>query len=93
VTITHFRDGAGYADTWYDAIDADEEVHAYYWTNPASVDVSMAAASWGADTTEGSIYLTVESYYQDVVPNECTTGFAEGMQLENPLVYFELEQK
>lgn len=64
MTITHFRDDDGYADTWYDAIDMDEQEHSYYFTVPSHAD--------GSD----EIYLTVESYYQDVIPNECTTGIA-----------------
>ena len=64
MTITHFRDNDGYADTWYDAIGMDEAEHNYYFTVPSDYQSS------------DDIYLTVESYYQDVIPSECTTGVA-----------------
>ena len=56
----------------------DEEYHTYYFIPPK---------------VNGRIYISVETYYQDIIPNECTTGSVQqpdGSTLEvpNPIVYF-----
>ena len=59
--IAHMRDSEGYKDAWYDEIDnTNEETYtSFYITVPAN---------------DGALYFTVESYYQEIVPLECTTG-------------------
>ncbi len=57
--IAHIRDSEGYSGDWYDAESMDEEYHSYYITVPKN---------------DGVLYFTVESYYQNVIPNECTSG-------------------
>ena len=39
------------------------------------------------------MYITVETYAQDIIPNECTTGSVKQpdgsiVEMPNPLVYF-----
>jgi len=60
--IAHNNEENGYSDTWYDAIDIDEEAHNYYFT-PATAD--------------GNLYVTAETYSQDIIPSECTSGVYE----------------
>ena len=49
-------DKHGYQNTWYDALNMDEQNHLYFFTPPK---------------TEGNLYFTVETYYQDIVPEQC----------------------
>lgn len=65
------RDSEGYSDTVYDAEDMDEYDHNYYITVPEN---------------DGFLYFSVETYYQEMIPNECTTGTYIGYQLPNPVV-------
>jgi len=39
---------------------------------------------------DGDLYFTTESYYQDLVPNECTTGTYLGNQVTSPVIDIEL---
>jgi hypothetical protein len=78
--IAHMRDSEGYSGYWYDAESMDEAYHKYYITVPAN---------------DGALYFTVETYYQDVIPNECTTGtvtFSSGATstLPNPLLHYQV---
>ena len=78
--IAHYRDGEGYSGDWYDAENMDEAFHNYYITVPKY---------------DGALYFTVETYYQDIIPNECTTGsvtFSNGSSatLSNPLLDYEV---
>lgn len=78
--IAHMRDSEGYAGYWYDAENMDELYHNYYITVPAF---------------DGALYFTVESYYQELIPNECTSGtvsFSNGStaSLANPLLDYEV---
>ena len=54
IYIAHSYDD--YKDTWYDAIDMDEEVHTYSFSPPKA---------------DGNLYITVETYPYDVVPVDC----------------------
>ena len=54
--VAHMLDKHGYQNTWYDALNMDEENHLYFFTPPK---------------TEGNLYFTVETYYQDIVPEQC----------------------
>ena len=81
--IAHFLEDQGYEDTWYDALNMDEQVNEYTFTAPSNGK---------------TIYFTVETYYQDVIPNECTTGDyrrSNGyvLRLPNPLVAFQVYRK
>ena len=63
----------------------DEEEHNYYFTIPNQIG------------NYDKIYITVESYYQNIIPNECTTGMYDGVQpaleVPNPILYFEVHQR
>ena len=43
---------------------------------------------------DGALYFTVETYYQNIIPNECNTGtvtFSSGSStLSNPLLDYEV---
>lgn len=41
-------------------------------------------------SADGALYFTVESYYQDLVPSECTQGTYSGFALSNPVIDIEL---
>jgi hypothetical protein len=78
--IAHHRASEGYSGDWYDAIDMEEQYDDYYITVPAD---------------DGGLYFTVETYYQNIIPNECTTGtidFGGGYTatLSNPLLDYEV---
>jgi hypothetical protein len=78
--IAHMRDSEGYTGDWYDAESMDESTYSYYITVPEN---------------EGALYFTVESYYQNLIPNECTSGtvtFSNGnsANLANPLLDYEV---
>jgi len=53
------RDSEGYSGNWFDAIDMEERYDDYYITVPAY---------------DGALYFSVETYYQNIIPTECTTG-------------------
>jgi hypothetical protein len=58
----------------------DENYHNYFISVPAN---------------DGALYFTVESYYQNVIPNECTSGavtdeWGYSYSLSNPLLNFEV---
>jgi hypothetical protein len=53
------RKSEGYKDTWYDKEGADDTQVMYSITVPAK---------------SGDLYISVESYYLDMVPDGCTTG-------------------
>lgn len=57
--IAHMRDSEGYKASWYDAENMDDQSHNYFVTVPAN---------------DGALYFTVETYYQEIVPNECSYG-------------------
>jgi len=65
------RDDEGYTSTYYDAEDMDENYYYYYMTVPEN---------------DGSLYFTAETYYQEMIPNECTTGSYVGYTLPNPVI-------
>lgn len=50
-------------------------IREYYITTPAE---------------DGALYFTAESYYQDLVPNECTQGTYLGYALSTPVIDIEL---
>jgi hypothetical protein len=60
VEIAHVRDGEGFTDNWYDKVDDDETLADYFITLPSEI--------------EGDLYVTVETYFPDVVPEECVGG-------------------
>ena len=57
--IAHTRESEGFKSAWYDAESMDEATHEYFITVPAN---------------DGALYFTVETYYQEIIPNECTSG-------------------
>jgi len=78
--IAHHRASEGYSGDWYDAIDMEEQYDDYYITVPAD---------------DGGLYFTVETYYQNIIPNECTTdivdfGGGNIAQISNPLFDYEV---
>ena len=78
IQIGHIRDNDGFSDNWYDKINTDENYYTYFFEIPK---------------VDNEIYVTVETYYQDVIPNECTTGTVdqpsgEKIEVPNPIVYF-----
>ena len=50
----------GYSDNWYDALSMDESFHSYYFQTPEN---------------DGDLYITVETYSENIVPTKCTTAF------------------
>jgi len=61
---------SGFSDNWYDALDMDDEWHTYFFTMPAK---------------SGDFYVTVESYYENVVPKKCASGTdTDGSTVSNP---------
>jgi hypothetical protein len=61
--IAHLRDDEGYKGAWYDAINVtDEDYYKSYFIFVPKND--------------GAIYFTVETYFQELIPTECTTGTA-----------------
>lgn len=65
VGVAHYRDGEGYTDDWFDATDMDEDTHLYTFSVPTSAQPS----------TDGpfpdALYVTIESYYSEVIPMSC----------------------
>lgn len=57
--IAHYRKADGFSDAVYDAENMDESYKYYYATVPQFNE---------------ALYFTVETYYQEMIPNECTTG-------------------
>ena len=70
--IAHHRASEGYSGDWYDAIDMDEQVNNYRITVPAN---------------DGALYFTVETYYYNMIPNECTTETITFNQGQSSLTY------
>jgi hypothetical protein len=58
-------------------LDTDELLHDY------TVDIPAI---------DGDLYVTVESYYQNVIPNTCTTGDHEGSTWNNPMMKYDVTQ-
>lgn len=69
--IAHVRTSEGYIRTYYDQENDDGSMKDYYVTVPAA---------------DGGIYFMAETYYQDIVPEECTTGTYQGNSLTAPVV-------
>lgn len=69
--ISHVRASEGYTDAVYDMEDDDGTSTNFYVTVPAS---------------DGALYFSAETYFQDLVPNECTSGTYQGYSLTNPVV-------
>lgn len=59
IQIGHNREADGFELTWYDQIDATEDLYLFYYE---------------PSTSTHGIYVSVESYLQEQVPSECTTG-------------------
>ena len=72
IEIAVQREYEGYSNNWYDAIDSDEKTHSYTFTLPSTID--------------SDLYVTVETYSSDIVPNECFTTSGA------PTVNFEISQ-
>lgn len=68
--IAHNRETEGYKRAYYDQEGDDGTLKDYYVTVPAS---------------DGGIYFMAESYYQDLVPEECTSGTYQGNSLSAPV--------
>jgi len=59
LVVAHTR-GDDYYDNWYDAIDMEDGELRTYWFKPPKVD--------------GNMYVTVESYPNELVPGMCMQG-------------------
>ena len=69
--IAHYRDNEGYTDDWFDATDMDEEYHYYYFTVPSDAVASKDGDENFFDFTWDSLYITIESYYYEMIPQSC----------------------
>ena len=65
IGIAHHRDREGYSDDWFDATDMDEETHVYKFWVPNDAEVSSEGPF------PDSLYVTIESYYSEVIPMSC----------------------
>jgi len=68
IEIVFMRDDEGYTDSWYDMIDADESEYAFGFQVPND-------ASFTSDID--FLFVTVETYYMQIVPSTCIHGVAE----------------
>ena len=72
ISILHFRDNEGYTDDWYDYTDEipgweENSLTGYiYYTVDIPEDAQI--------TTDDALYFTLETYYGNMVPKECTNG-------------------
>ena len=57
--IIEYRASEGYENTWFDADGIASGINYYFVT---------------ADSNTGDLYFGVESYYQQMLPAQCTTG-------------------
>ena len=57
--IGHLRQSEGYVDTWYDRENDDGTEKSYKFQPPYR---------------RGDLYISVESYYMQMIPNTCTNG-------------------
>ena len=69
--IAHVRESEGFSSTTYDKEGDDGTMKDYYVTVPAA---------------DGGIYFMAETYYQDMVPEECTTGTYLGNTVTAPVL-------
>ena len=69
--ISHVRTSEGYTDAIFDKEGDDGTLANYYVTVPAN---------------DGALYFSAETYFQDLVPNECTSGTYQGYSLTNPVI-------
>ena len=60
---------SGYSDNWYDALDMDENFNTYFFVAPEK---------------NGDIFVTVETYSDNIVPLSCTAN--EDLGTSSPLV-------
>jgi len=80
IQIGHARENEGFSDNWYDKIDTEgQETQNYTFTLPQTLD-------------EG-LYITIESYYYNMIPYQCTTGYYTDMYGNmrynwHPLLFF-----
>lgn len=68
--IAHLRESDGYKRTYYDQDGDDANLKNFYVTVPA---------------VDGDLYFMAETYYQDMVPEECTTGTYQGNGVNSPV--------
>lgn len=61
--IQHYRDAEGYSYNWYDLEDGED-------TNDQYVEYYVQIP----DEKEGSLYFTVDTYYEGIIPNDCQSG-------------------
>ena len=82
LVVAHHRADEGWASLYYDALAMDGEVHNYYVTIPSH------------EESNKDLYFTVETYAQNIIPNECTTGTYTGggdeYLLPNPLLDYRI---
>jgi len=69
INIVHFRDNEGYFDGWYDYIGEEGEDNTGYIYYTANVPSGVQVYS------DDYLYFTVETYYGNIIPKECTTGY------------------
>lgn len=65
------RNSDNYTSTIYDKEGDDGTMKDYFVTVPAS---------------DGDLYFMAETYYQDMVPEECTTGTYQGNSVNAPIL-------
>ena len=74
IEIGHFRESESYTDNWYGALDMDEQWHEYTFRVPRSM--TSFSHYGGSKKEEGDLlYVTVETYYAEIIPSACTTGY------------------
>ena len=74
-SIAHNRESEGYVEVWYDQINASEEEH-WYEFQPLSND--------------SDLYMTVETYSYNIVPEVCTSESVGGYFGTSPFAYFDV---
>ena len=69
IEIGHYRENEGYFSTWYDAEKMDDKIYPY---------------ELSANSNEGDIYVSVETYIPDLIPRWCFNNS------EHPLLNYKL---
>lgn len=69
--VAHLREAEGYIDHYYDNEEDDGDSKIFEFTVPEA---------------DGDLYITVETYYQDTIPNECSSGAYQGVEVSQPIV-------
>ena len=71
------RDDLGYTDDWYDVIDADDGEYVFAFQVPNDGQVIEVEDTAETGTFADYLFITVETYYAQVVPSTCSHGLAD----------------